>query len=73
MLFYVFDEFFGDDFLVNWTTEFYFYIAVASYRLFQAIIVLIFILNTAAVCVNVWPSFVYSRAHSLKSLSYDIA
>ena len=65
--------FFGDDFLVNRTADFYFYVAGCLITLFQAIIVLIFILNTTAVCVNEWPSFAYSSARSLKSLSYDIA
>ena len=65
--------FFGDDFLVDRTTDFYFCVACCLISLFQAIIVLIFTLNTLAVCVNECPSFAYSSARSLKSLSYDIA
>ena len=64
--------FFGDDFLVDRTTDFYFCVACCLISLFQAIIVLIFTLNTLAVCVNECPSFAYSSARSLKSLSYDM-
>ena len=65
--------FFRNIFLVDRTADFHFMSPIASYRFFQAIIVLIFTLNTLAVCVNECPSFAYSSARSLKSLSYDIA
>ena len=38
---------------------------IASYRFFQAIIVLIFTLNIAAACANVRPSSVYLIARRL--------
>jgi|GEM_PF-6306617 len=64
---------FRNNFLVTRTADsFVFTSPVAFYRFFQSIIVLIFTLNTAAVCVNEWLSCVYSIACSLKALSYDI-
>ena len=50
--------FFGDDFLVDRTTEFYFYAAGCLISPFPS---------------NKCPSFAHSSARSLKSLSYDIA
>ena len=58
MRFHIFDELFGDDFLVNRTTDFYFYVAGCLISLFQVIIVL-----------NIY----FEHARRLKSLSYDIA
>ena len=51
--------FFRNDFLVNWTTDFYFYVARCLSSLFPGIIVLI----------NIY----FEHARSLKSLSYDRA
>ena len=62
----------GIIFLLIAQRTFVFTSPVAFYRFFQSIIVLIFTLNTAAVCVNEWLSCVYSIAYSLKALSYDI-
>ena len=50
--------FFGDDFLVNRTADFYFYVAGCLISPFPS---------------NKCPSFAYSSARSLKYLSYDIA
>lgn len=62
----------GIIFLLIAQRVFVFMSPVDFYRFFQSIIVLIFTLNTAAVCVNEWLSCVYSIACSLKALSYDI-
>ena len=62
----------GIIFLLPGQRTFVFMSPVAFYRFFQSIIVLIFTLNTAAVCVNEWLFCVYSIACSLKALSYDI-
>ena len=62
----------GIIFLLPVQRTFVFTSPVAFYRFFQSIIVLIFTLNTATVCVNEWLSCVYSIACSLKALSYDI-
>ena len=62
----------GIIFLLPVQRTFVFTSPVAFYRFFQSIIVLIFTLNTAAVCVNEWLFCVYSIACSLKALSYDI-
>ena len=48
--------FWGNDFLIDRTADFYVTSPVASYRIFQTTIVLIFTLNMSAVCVNEYPS-----------------
>ena len=58
VLFHIFDELFGDDFLVIRTTGFYFYVAGCLISPFPS--------NN---CANIY----FEHARSLKSLSSDIA
>ena len=66
-------SFSGMIFLLTGRRTFVFTSPVVLYRFFQSIIVLMFTLNTAAVCVNEYPFCAYSSARSLKYPAYNIA
>ena len=72
MLLYIFDELFGNNFLVNWTTNFHFNVSGCSVSFSPANDCTDIYFKTAAACANVSPSSVYLIALNLKSLSYAI-